>query len=190
MGNASLFDFQFSGDGKVWLLATNKIMYTDCTLVTLGRDDGFKTTVTANSWNCYDSVSNKLYICCNTGIRTVDIEDIGKKALSPKIAINSITIDGKRTDTGSGIIEIPKGATRISFDPALLSFSGQEHMLTYYLEGFGEQPITVKNMELHEISYTNLKGGRYILHLSNGDASSEISIICGTGKCLLYRPSS
>ncbi len=165
-GAGSIFDF-YDRDGKLWLLQNSGIIALDKKQLlsgefTNGTDYGFEHGLTgslnANTWNFLND-EGKLYISTRSGISVFSFS--GTDLPLPKISINSVNIDGKLYEQ-AGTLDIPGGAQRVTIDFAALSFSGNSNFkVSYMLEGFDDEPITLSGKKSDNISYTNLPGGEY-----------------------------
>lgn len=118
--------------------------------------------------------SGLLYVCCNTGICTLDTTDIPYNNTAPRIKVTAIDVDGKHYEFNDldDELKVSKNASRITIYFAVFSFSNRENIsVEYSLQGFDEQPIIVKGSSTMEAVYTNLDGGeyRFILKAYNGD---------------------
>jgi energy-coupling factor transport system substrate-specific component len=69
--------------------------------------------------------------------------------------------------------EITKDVKRIVMKPIVFNYSINDPYVSYYLEGFDEKPIVVKQSNLGKVVYTNLPSGEYTFHLSILDSSGE-----------------
>jgi energy-coupling factor transport system substrate-specific component len=70
-------------------------------------------------------------------------------------------------------VEITKDVQRIVIKPIVLNYSINDPYVSYYLEGFDNQPIVVKQSTLSEVVYTNLPSGEYTFRLPILDSSGK-----------------
>lgn len=188
----SLFDILFTSNDTVWILSANgvfEVPYNDiinnqCRSVkNINKDNGITMSVTANSFNFFDKRTNTSYICGNESIYAVSTKTAGMSNEHIRFAVNGIYVDGVSYplyNQHQTSITIENDAKRLTIMYSLLSFSNRDYLITYYLDGF-ENPITISSSEISQISYTNLKGGKYTLKISAVDSmgnklSDEVSI--------------
>lgn len=188
----SLFDILFPSEEKVWVLAANGVMeisYSELindncvNIKNINKDSGITMSVTANSFNFFDKKTNTAYICGNDSIYAASSGEVLSSNEQIKFAINGVYVDGVSVSLNNAHqskITLENDAKRISIMYSLLSFSNKEYRVTYYLDGF-ENPITISSSDISQISYTNLKGGKYTLKISAVDSmgnklSDEIEI--------------
>lgn len=188
----SLFDVIYPSNDTMWILSANGVFeapYNDvindqCQNVkNINKNNGVTMSITANSFNFFDRRTNTAYICGSESIYAVSTKTPVTSNEQVKFAVNGIYVDGvsypiyNQHQTG---ITIENDAKRVTIMYSLLSFSNKDYLVTYYLDGF-ENPITISNSEISQISYTNLKGGKYTLKIFAVDSmgnklSDEISI--------------
>ncbi len=165
-GAGSIFDFVDRG-GKLWLLQNNGLIALDKQQLLSGEtakssvysfDSGLTGSLNANTWN-YTDEDGKLYISTRHGISVFGFEEAS--ADLPRIAINSVTVDGKVYEQPKEMT-IPGGAQRITIDFAALSYvGGSDFTVAYRLEGFEDSETVLTGSNSDIVSYTNLPGGEY-----------------------------
>jgi signal transduction histidine kinase/ligand-binding sensor domain-containing protein/CheY-like chemotaxis protein len=197
----NIFDFLFVGEDEVWMLGTpgvfvcsraNLISDEPLKITALGKLDGLSSSITANSWY-YMAEDGMLYIACTGGVNVIDTKNINPNVTTPKIAINSVTVDDRVYENPRDGIVIPSGANRITVDFALLSYiSPSENSMSVQLRGFDRAPAVFDMSRTTEVSYTNISGGEYQLHLvgtnKNGGRSDELVIKITKEPMLIERP--
>lgn len=148
----------------------------------LDADDGLNKTINAYS-NSYMDRNGILYICCNTGICSLDTKNITYNQIAPKIRVTAVDVDGQRyefDDLANGL-EVESDVSRITIDFAVFSYRNRGDIkVEYRLEGFDTEPILISGNESMQAVYTNLEGGIYTFHINayNGDGTpceNEIS---------------
>ena len=182
----SIFDIKIVGD-DLWLLRSNAIVIASRSelvlsgspgSVLLDKSCGLSGSITSNSWHWMEN--GLLYIATGDGIYRIDTTDIHKNTIPPRVIINSVQADDDTFINPSGSIELDSDVKILTIDTAALSFTSEECSVTYYLEGFDEEPMTVAQSDLVAQRYTNLPGGDYTLHLSacnaDGYASRELTL--------------
>ena len=178
-GVGSVFDIKLTED-SVWLMKSFGLIRIsredyiagNPNYSVLTRRDGLTSSITANSWNYFEN--GKLLICTGNGVYYIDINDIHYNTTPPKVAIGSVeTNDG--IFYGSQDINLPSDTPRITLTLNLLSYGIEAGTLEYYLEGFDEEPIQIRNLSASHVNYTNLPGGDYIFHLRGRNADGTVS---------------
>lgn len=115
-----------------------------------------------------------LYICCNSGICTLDTNNIPTNTVPPVIKVTSIEIDGKLyefDDLNNGL-KVKSDVTKITIDFAVFSYTNRDDIVVEYsLNGFDKEPIILSGTDSMKAVYTNLAGGVYEFEVSayNGD---------------------
>jgi energy-coupling factor transport system substrate-specific component len=179
------YDIISGENGKLWILSSAGIYIADekelvengeLNLELLDAKKGLKQPLTANAWNYVDEEGN-LYLSCNTCVYMINMENYDKYERSYRILLESLKADDEEYSMTRGEkTEITKDVKRIVMKPIVFNYSINDPYVSYYLEGFDEQPIVVKQSSLGEIVYTNLPSGEYTFHLSILDSSGENEI--------------
>lgn len=188
----SIYDIEMSGE-SVWLIGSMGILCsTEEQLLGnqgfskryLNEADGLMKSVNTTGRSYIDE-NGLLYICCDTGICTLDTEKITYNLVPPKIRVTAVDVDGvtyEFSDLANGL-KIGSDVSRITIDFAVFSYSNRSNIeVQYSLIGFDETPITIKGTDIMEAVYTNLDGGSYEFTISarNGDGTlceSEVSFL-------------
>lgn len=171
-------------DGFVWIIGSMGILRsTEEELLGssgiaggyFNENDGLTKTINTIN-NSYIDRYGVLYICCNTGICTMDTQNIPYNLVQPKIKVTSIDIDGQlyELDDLADGLRIKSDVSRITIDFAVFSYSNRNNMqVEYSLNGFDEQPIVLNGNEVMEAVYTNLDGGvyKFVISAYNGDGT-------------------
>ncbi len=179
-GVGSVFDIKISGE-DIWLLKSfgliqiNREDYLAGSqkFSVLTRRDGLTGSITANSWNDF-SGDGTLYICTANGVYFININDIQRNTVPPRVSVGSIEM-GDQVLYGVEELDIPRDVQRITFSLDLLSYGIEGGVLEYYLEGFDTEPIQIRNSFASHVNYTNLPGGNYVFHLSGYNADGTKS---------------
>lgn len=174
---SNIFDLKFLPDGRLLMLSAKGMTVADVATYTgLGdaggalptayydKNAGLSATITANSWSCLTE-EGELFLCLNPGIDVIRAGEVASNTHAPKVAISKVIVDdvpylGSR-------VTIPADATRISIAFSALSYVDQSRLeVTYQMEGFDVEPVTVLWAEQSLVSYTNLSGGTYVFRVS------------------------
>ncbi len=148
----------------------------------LDSDDGLNKTINAYS-NSYMDKNGVLYVCCNTGICSLDTKNITYNQIAPKIRVTAVDVDGQRyefDDLANGL-KVGSDVSKITIDFAVFSYCNRgDIVVEYRLEGFDTEPILISGKDTMQAVYTNLEGGIYTFHINayNGDGTpceNEIS---------------
>ena len=167
------YDIQISEDKTCWITSSaglfvidEKILLEDGEYTPTLMDDswGCTTTFTANSWNVRDG--EDLYLCCTDGVRKLSMEKFDNLPMDYQIQLGSVTCgqDSVSVDENGSYI-IPPSEERIQFFVAVNNYSLSNPLVRYYLEGSGDEGITCYQNEITPLSFTNLPGGSYKLHI-------------------------
>lgn len=191
-------------DTSVWIIGSKGVLWTtEEELLSsqgmisraLDKNDGLTKDIN-NICNSAMDREGVLYICCNTGICTLDTKNIPYNTVAPKVKVTAIDVDGimyELDDLADGL-NVGKDVSRITIHFAVFSFVNRENIsVEYSLEGFDETPIVIDGSSNMEAVYTNLDGGEYRFKLKayNGDGKScdeELSFRIEKEKKLIERP--
>lgn len=180
----SIYDLVYN-EGVIWIIGSMGVLRaTEEELLGsdgvsgryLSTSDGLIKTINTISNSCIDK-NGKLYICCNTGIYTLDTQNIPYNTIPPRIKVTAIDIDGKRyefDDLADGL-KIKSDVSRITIDFAVFSYSNRNNIhVEYYLDGFDQEPIVLNGTDVMQAVYTNLDGGVYRFNIDayNGDGTA------------------
>lgn len=127
---------------------------------------GLRGALTPNSWNYVDDEDN-LYLAEDTGVVCVNLDNYVTNTRSYRTLLKYIKVDEENYLVKRGeVTVIPKGTGRIVLKPEIINYSTNNPYISYYLEGFDEEPTKIFQSELSEIVYTNLPAGKYTFHFS------------------------
>ena len=173
-------------NGRIWLLQNGGVFSADKKDVLAGRETytaqygvrcGMTGTLSANTWNWLEP-DGSLYMPTRSGISVFHFR--GTDVQLPEAAVNSISVDGTVYEHPTALI-LPRDAQRVNMDISELLFSDTtEFFLSYQLEGFDEEEIVTSAKHV-DASYTNLRGGDYVLRVRvidplTGRVSRETSV--------------
>ncbi|MCR5283566.1 MAG: HD domain-containing protein [Lachnospiraceae bacterium] len=134
---------------------------------------GLGTSLTANSWNCYNG-SGELFLSCDTGVYVIDVEKYNSDIRSYRMQLASVRLDGMQQPlTKKGAITLGQGVSRLELDPEILNYTIQEPNVGYQLEGYDPQWTIVPQGSLNNIVYMNLPDGHYTFRLAIFDSAGE-----------------
>ena len=164
------FDLYENSRGEMWILSSNGIYVEKCeTLlengehspIYYGRDNGLSCITTSNSYSEL-TADGDLYISGTTGVAKVNIEKEFENVESIKLSVPYAEADGKMIyPDSSGNIVIPSTVKKLTIYSYAYNYSLVNPEITYCLEGFDKNPVTLKRSELAPVDYTNLHGGTY-----------------------------
>jgi energy-coupling factor transport system substrate-specific component len=176
------YDMIAGNNGKIWILSSAGIYIADekelvknqeLSLELLDAKKGLTKPLTANAWDYVDEAGN-LYLSCTTGVYMVNMENYDQYEHSYRMMVEYLKADDETYAVNSGeTTEITKDVKRIVIKPIIFNYTINDPYVSYYLEGFDDQPIVVKQSSLGEVIYTNLPSGEYTFRLSILDNSGE-----------------
>ena len=135
---------------------------------------GLGTSLTANSWNWYNSNNGELFLPCDTGVYVINVDKYDSEARSYRMQLASVRLDGvAQPFARSGSIVVGRGVNRVELGPEILNYTIQEPNAGYWLEGYDTQWTIVPQGSLNTIIYTNLPAGDYTFHLAILDTAGE-----------------
>lgn len=142
-------------------------------------NNGLKQSLAGNTSGYYDPIDQRYYFQSINGIYVLHNFDTSNKGHVPlKTTIKSINVDNNILYGND--IKISKNTKRIVFNLATFGFKPNKGYKLYYkLDGVDSKYMEVGG-ETNQVSYTNLRGGKYIFHLyavnEYGQASDEYII--------------
>lgn len=168
------YDMQFDANGGIWILSSNGIYFVNGDSLMNDEDliysfydtlTGLPSVATANSRN-YISEDGTLYIAGTSGVSSININTARKGKNDAKLIVPFITIDDKEVyvRTGEDVI-LPSDCVRININGLAMTYT-HNPQVCYYLEGFDSKPTMISRHEMQPVSYTNLRSGEYIFHMS------------------------
>ncbi len=181
------FDLYQSSKDMMWVLSSNGIYIIPTEDMVkdsisdyshYGLSDGVPYIVTANSYS-YLSEDGILIMAGNNGIAQVDIENFSSDSSNLKASIPFIDADGEKIyPDEKGSFHLPPTVRKIKIYSYVFNYSLVKPQVTYRLEGFDNQPVTLDRDQLMPVDYTNLWGGeyRFILRIL-GDNDTEDIIV-------------
>ncbi len=161
----------------------------------LDTDDGLNKTINAYS-NSFMDNNGILYICCNTGICSLDTKNISYNQMAPKIRVTAVDVDGDRYEFDDLVngLKVGSNVSKITIDFAVFSYLNRgDIQVEYMLEGFDNEPIRISGRDTLQAVYTNLAGGTYTFHINayNADGTpceNEISFTIVKEKSFMEKP--
>ena len=182
-------DLYKSQTGEIWILASNGIYVSKAEElianeeqdpVFYGTANGLSAIATANSYSEL-TPEGDLYIAGSTGICMVNIDKPFEDINELKAVVPFVEADGQDIyPDDSGVFSIPSGTQKLTINSFVFNYSLNNPQISYMLDGFDRQSITVDRSDLLPVDYTNLSGGTYnfVMQLkdSMGRGNKEISV--------------
>ncbi len=195
------FDLYKNSKDDMWVLSSNGIYVLptsqlvaneDISPVHYGMENGIPCISTSNSY-CELTEDGNLYIAGNTGVVKVNIEDSLENVSDIKQAVPFLEADGKRIYPDEmGNFEISSRVKKLTVYSYVFNYSLTEPQVTYRLEGFDSDSVTVARSDLLPVTYTNLSGGTYHFEMEIKDAmgreSKSLSVTIVKRTALYERP--
>ncbi|MCR4589532.1 MAG: HD domain-containing protein [Lachnospiraceae bacterium] len=183
------FDIFENSKGEMWILSSNGVyvISVDAVLrngelspVYYGRENGLPCIATANSYSELTE-DGDLYISGTTKVAKVNIEKVFENVSNVKMAVPFVEEDGKTYyPDENGVIKLPSGGKKLTVHAFVYTYSMMNPLVTYYLDGFDENAVTVERKNLVPIDYTNLNGGnyRFVMKVKDplGNSESELFV--------------
>ncbi|MDO5133886.1 MAG: SpoIIE family protein phosphatase, partial [Eubacteriales bacterium] len=183
------FDLYENSKGDMWILSSNGIYVVPADeLIANGKIEpvhyslanGMSCTATSNSYSALTEEGD-LYIAGNMGVVKVNIEKSLEVIHDLKQAVPYIDIDGRRVFPDErGGFTIPSGVRKLTIYGYVFNYSLTDPQVSYCLEGFDREPVTVSRRDFDPVDYTNLPGGsyRFVMELKDamGRGSEELDI--------------
>ena len=188
--NLHNYDIVFDQNDNAWILAADGIYIGNADDILAGETirythydykSGLPFVVTPHCRN-YLSDEGLLYMSGNDGVVRININQASEDHSNVQLTVPYIEIDNDTVylTPGEKVI-LSSGVKRLWVHPFALSYSLNEPILSYQLDGFDEEMITAGRSELPSFIYTNLKGGSYtfrfaLIDPSTGSVKKKIEI--------------
>jgi len=168
------YDIYFDDHDDVWVLSSYglysvsaKDLLSDSVVNyrVYSAANGLTGIPTSNSYSTLDKEGH-LFISGRTGVSMININDFIKKPAKVKMKLCSITYNDMPVipDKG-GTYTIPAGDGRIRINPDVLDYSLTNPVIRVYLEGSGDEGMTVEKNRFSTLEFTDLDYGTYNLHI-------------------------
>ncbi len=173
------FDLYRNSKGDMWILSSNGIYVVpdeeliangEIRAVHYGMGNGLMHLATSNSYSELTEEGD-LYIAGSTGVSRINIERSLEDISDIKAAVPYIEADGVRIDPDeSGGFTVPARTRKLTVYDYVFNYSLTDPQVSYRLEGFDTENVTVRRRDLDPVTYTNLKGGTYYFVMELKDA--------------------
>lgn len=184
------FDLYENENGEMWILSSNGIYVSKAEdllangaqdPVFYNMDNGLPCVTTANSFSDLTDQGD-LYISGTSGVAKVNIFRPFETVDTLKMAVPYVEADGKFIYADEdGSITVDSDVKRVTIYCFAYTYSLINPQVTYKLEGFDQEAVTVSRSNLEPIDYTNLDGGEYhfVMQLkdSMGHGAKELSVL-------------
>ncbi|MBQ1317738.1 MAG: SpoIIE family protein phosphatase [Lachnospiraceae bacterium] len=170
------FDLYENSRGEMWILSGNGVYIStvDDLLANEGTQpahfgigDGLPCIPTANSYSELTQEGN-LYIAGTEGVSKINVDEPLEGVSGIRIAIPYLEADGTRIYADeSGVFHVGSRVRKLTVHGFAFNFSLTDPVVSYQLEGFDPESISVRRSEFAPVVYTNLRGGdyRFVLRL-------------------------
>ncbi|MBR6223899.1 MAG: HD domain-containing protein [Lachnospiraceae bacterium] len=176
------YDIYFDNNDNAWILSSCGVYVTAVRNLLENREkfeyqlydlsSGLLNIPTGNSYSALDEKGN-LYIAGRDGVCLVNIDNYFGLTHKIKLFVPYLEVDGEMYYLGyEDSFLIPSSAKDIKIYGYALTYSMQNPVIRYMLEGFDEEAKTVTKNELEPVRYTNLRGGNYTFSLSVVNSST------------------
>ena len=183
------FDLYQNSRDEMWILSSNGIYVVptedlladrDLSPIHYGMANGLPCITTANSYSELTDNGN-LYIPGKAGVTRVNIEEPMVYVSDLKVTIPYIEADGLRLyPDANGVFRIGDRVRKVTIYSYIFNYSLVDPQVTYQLEGFDREAVTLNRSDLAPADYTNLPGGAYrftlLLRDSLGQESKTVSV--------------
>jgi len=122
-----------------------------------------------NEGAAYAAADGELFFGGSNGLNSFYPAALQRQLRAPDAAITGFTVLGKPYAVGDGAPQLRYRDNILGFEFAAFDYAEPTHnRFRYMLEGFDQDWRTTGSGE-HEVTYTNLDPGRYVLHLKGSD---------------------
>ena len=165
------FDIYLNSRGEAWVINSDGVYILPAEDLLANAEEmkplrfnvhnGLPCTVTANSYSELTEEGD-LYLSGNTGVAMINIEDVDDSLRDLKVAVPYIYRDGEvMYPDEDGNYTVSSRTRRLTICGYVFNYSLSDPQVSYWLEGFDTQPVTVSRSELSPVEYMNLSGGTY-----------------------------
>jgi len=171
----------FDENDGIWILSSCGIYNTDVQSLLDDRvvnyslytvNNGIPFTPTANSFSRKDSDGN-LYVSGRSGVMKVNIDNFAKRENYTNIIVRSVQYNGEEIKPSDDGYIIPAGTGRIRIKPALLDYTMSDPIVRVFFEGEEKNGVQARRNVIPDLEYTDLKYGKYTLHIQILDNDEE-----------------
>ena len=172
-------DLYENSKGDMWILSSNGIYVIpsdelvangEIKPVHYGIANGLPCITTSNSYSELTE-DGDLYLSGTTGVAKVRIESSLEEVSNLKQAVPFVDADGVRIyPDESGSFQIPSNVQKLVVYAYVYNYSLTDPQVSYRLDGFDREAVTVSRSDLGPVSYTNLPGGSYRFQMELKDA--------------------
>ncbi len=176
---ANNFDLYQNSRDEMWILSSNGIYVTsteemladrELNPIHYGMANGLPCITTANSYSELTE-DGYLYIPGKAGVTKVNIEAAPAHISDLKVIIPYIDADGSRIyPDDKGDFRIGSRVRKVTIYSYIFNYSLVDPLVTYQLEGFDREGVTLNRSDLVPADYTNLPGGAYRFTLQLRDS--------------------
>ena len=169
-----------SSDGIYVLPADDLIANGEIHPVHYSLANGLPFTATFNSYSELTE-DGDLYIAGTAGVAKINIESVLEDITDLKQAVPFVEADGVRIfPDETGAFTLSSKVQKLTIYGYVFNYSLTDPKVSYLLEGFDREAVTVNRSEMGPLTYTNLPGGsyRFVMELkdSMGRGSNVLSV--------------
>lgn len=175
------YDIYFDDSGNAWILSPYGLFCINADELFADNmsnyrlysiENGLPFALTTNAYSAKDKEGN-LYMAGREGVIKVNINGYYEQTEMVKTAVGSIICDDKEIlPDEDGIYRLPKTAKRIQIQSSVLDYTTLNPMVHVFLDGTGDDGITVLRSSLTPLEFTNLSYGTYTIHIQLLDSGS------------------
>ena len=176
------FDFVQNSKDEMWVFSSNGI-YVAQTEEMLRNEEidpahftasnGLFCTSTPNSGS-YVAENGDCYLAGNAGVVKMNIESGFESNADYMVSVPYIDVnDSRQYPDENGNFTIPSDTKTLTIYGFVFNYSLITPMVSYSLEGFSDEFVTVNLNKLSPIVYTNLRGGTYRFVMKASDSLSN-----------------
>ncbi|WP_027727867.1 ATP-binding protein [Treponema sp. C6A8] len=127
--------------------------------------NGLPSAITSNSYSA-QAEDGTLFIAGREGVIRVNINHYFDRDSQIKVDLNSVYCDDKKIfEHQDGVYVLPASKGRIKLTPSVMDYTMTNPLVRVFLEGTGENGITVHRNQLTTLEYTSLSYGNYTFHI-------------------------
>jgi len=182
-------DLVKNSKGDMWILSTDGIYVIPAAELLANEEmdpvhydmaNGLPCIATSNAFNELTS-DGDLYISGRTGVARVNIEtpleEIGDIKMSvPFVEVNDVPVYPDE----NGVFVIPANTRKLAVCGYVFTYALTDPVISFKLEGFDDNMMTLTRSEFDKVYYTNLRGGTYTFVMELKDSMERESSTLST----------
>lgn len=130
----------------------------------LNYNDGLTQSITSNAWN-FIGEDGRIFFCGNKGVSYFAPEEGTDTSKDYKFGISVTLNDGTVLNGEDGVFTVPPNVKTFTVKASIRKYSLSDVRTKFYIDGVTDEVKAVSSYDIEPIQITNLKHGRYPVHI-------------------------